>query len=378
MWLFELGELKLGFEIHSSMPILPPILRAKNGRVQLDFSYFSEAWSLTSPLEERAKSAIDSIFSSQSQSKGPISVVYGLSRDRFFTTDSENAERAGAKPYLFHGDITKILEQDREQFNSRLRLPELGKGVSIFGCDDVNSRVAEGLVRNGVSYFTLIDTETVGPDFSSPFTCHDVGRPKADALAKRLLKINPAIKVEVIKADVADSSTVKKWLERSDFQSFLGEVLVGPKDRNSRNSVASLLNSHLNKSCGVFSKIRGTSGEIVISSPQTPCANCIECNRESFYPAVACDAGTLATMTTEVILSILHHLPKNQSHSQLPLLAEAVHEKKSVLLQLSRYDLPKCSIATPPTRHGCDICGPGRLSKNIHAESLLESVCRKY
>lgn len=67
----------------------------------------------------------------------------------------------------------------------------------IAGCG-LGSMVAEIAVRTGFEQFTLVDGDTVAPhNLNRQIYIHsDIGRPKVDALATRLLAINPAVHVD--------------------------------------------------------------------------------------------------------------------------------------------------------------------------------------
>lgn len=74
----------------------------------------------------------------------------------------------------------------------------VGIHVSIIGCGSFGSAIADMLVRAGVGKLTLIDPELFSIENVGRhvLTQKDVGRPKAQALAARLLEINPELNVE--------------------------------------------------------------------------------------------------------------------------------------------------------------------------------------
>lgn len=73
-----------------------------------------------------------------------------------------------------------------------------GKTVAVWGCGAIGSHVAEMLVRASVEQLILWDDGIVGPGLLARqlFDHDDIGRPKAEALAARLRRINPAVRVE--------------------------------------------------------------------------------------------------------------------------------------------------------------------------------------
>lgn len=70
--------------------------------------------------------------------------------------------------------------------------------VLLAGCGSVGSYVAEQLVRSGVGGLTLVDPEPVEAANLSRtvYEAADVGSPKVDALAARLLRIQPGLRLE--------------------------------------------------------------------------------------------------------------------------------------------------------------------------------------
>lgn len=79
--------------------------------------------------------------------------------------------------------------------------PEMLTGrVHIIGCGSVGSTVAENLARFGVTDMTLYDFDVVESRniVNQMFTQEDVGRPKIEALADYLKKINPDCNLKLV------------------------------------------------------------------------------------------------------------------------------------------------------------------------------------
>lgn len=75
--------------------------------------------------------------------------------------------------------------------------PSKVKGVcNVIGCGSIGSNVAELLARYGIEKIILWDFDTVEPHniANQLFTEEDVGKPKTEALASLLYKINPRLK----------------------------------------------------------------------------------------------------------------------------------------------------------------------------------------
>lgn len=74
--------------------------------------------------------------------------------------------------------------------------PEMTNGrVHIIGCGAIGSTVAENLARFGVTKITLYDFDFVEPHniANQMFTSEDIGKPKVQAVAEFMTKINPDI-----------------------------------------------------------------------------------------------------------------------------------------------------------------------------------------
>lgn len=81
--------------------------------------------------------------------------------------------------------------------------------VILFGVGGVGSWCAESLVRTGIKYLTLVDSDCVAPSNINRqlmATTRTVGQPKVDALKERLLAINPAAHI-VARQEVFSEAT---------------------------------------------------------------------------------------------------------------------------------------------------------------------------
>lgn len=72
----------------------------------------------------------------------------------------------------------------------------LRERIHIIGCGAVGATVAENLVRFGISKITLYDFDTVDDHnvANQIYTEEDIGKPKIEALADYLMKINSELK----------------------------------------------------------------------------------------------------------------------------------------------------------------------------------------
>lgn len=71
--------------------------------------------------------------------------------------------------------------------------------LHIIGCGAIGSTVAENLARFGLTKITLYDFDVVESHniANQMFTCDDIGKPKVEAVAEYLKKINPEIEADL-------------------------------------------------------------------------------------------------------------------------------------------------------------------------------------
>ena len=84
--------------------------------------------------------------------------------------------------------------------------------VILFGVGGVGSWCAESLVRSGIHYLTIVDTDIISVtniNRQLPATTETIGQVKVDVLKKRLLEINPHSEIIALQAaytaDTSDS-----------------------------------------------------------------------------------------------------------------------------------------------------------------------------
>jgi len=166
------------------------------------------------------------------------------------------------------------------QFYSRqLVLKELGKEgqeklakskVAIVGLGGLGTVSSLYLALAGVGHLRLIDQDTVEPHNLHRqvlYTPKDLGYPKAEVSAKRLMEINPFINVELVPENV-NVDNVEKLLGGVDC------VVDGLDNMRTRYLV--------NRTCAklkipyVFGAAIGVEGNLsVFAPPETPCLECV-------------------------------------------------------------------------------------------------------
>ena len=87
------------------------------------------------------------------------------------------------------------LNKSREFFDPR----KVKERCHVIGCGSIGGNVAELLVRYGIKKITIWDNDIVESHnlANQIYTEYDIGRPKTEALAERLLRINPEADIQI-------------------------------------------------------------------------------------------------------------------------------------------------------------------------------------
>ncbi len=185
---FEL--LLLASELYPSLPPVLLLSGAGEGTEQLQLP-----WALAAPEEERLVAALRTVF----EGRGPFRRAHGPPEGPALTRDAGRARLAGWGPRLSGDDLDARADAHRSALLARgaglLSAALRDRSALVAGCGSVGSYVAEQLVRSGVGRLTLVDPEPVEAVNLSRtvYTAEDVGRPKTEALARRLLRIDPSV-----------------------------------------------------------------------------------------------------------------------------------------------------------------------------------------
>lgn len=92
--------------------------------------------------------------------------------------------------------------------------------VIVFGVGGVGSWCAEGLIRSGVRYLTIVDNDNVSVtniNRQLMATTRTVGKPKVEVLKERLLEINPVAVVNAIQDVYGEESSDNFHLGEYDY-----------------------------------------------------------------------------------------------------------------------------------------------------------------
>lgn len=174
-------------------------------------------------------------------------------------------DKAKVKNYVQEGIFARTL--------GVLSKDVIQKRVLIIGVGSVGSYIAEQMIRSGVGNLILIDPDDV--EYSNlsrtNYFVDDVGKPKVEALAKHLYKINPSIQVDFHKKDIHafEASQLKEKFSQSD-------VVVAATDNPSAQRTINRF-AYSNGKPAVFVGLYegADGGEVILSIPEeTPCYQC--------------------------------------------------------------------------------------------------------
>lgn len=158
--------------------------------------------------------------------------------------------------------------------------------VLVVGCGSVGSAMADQLVRAGVGGLTLVDPDVVSVAnlARSTFELADIDRPKVQAVAEKLLRINPHVEIDPWPEDfmALDDEITDALVEGH-------EIAVVAVDRPDVVRVANAA-LHARRPAvypGVFEM--GSGGEVLFTRPGGPCLECVlrETRFETEPPPIA-------------------------------------------------------------------------------------------
>ena len=156
-------------------------------------------WELDAPADERLLRAVRGAF----LPPGPYRRAFGPAGGPALTRDPARARQAGWSVRYTGEDVEAAAEELAASLLARsagLLSRELrDRSALVVGCGSVGSYLAEQLVRSGLGGITLVDPETVEPANLSRtvYEVGDLGRPKTEALGRRLLNVAPALRLSL-------------------------------------------------------------------------------------------------------------------------------------------------------------------------------------
>lgn len=290
----------------NNSPTILATLEGNTEQLQLD-------WRITTPPEDRFMSAIAPFL----DSKAPTHKVYGLPGKRVFTDERDRASLAGWSGFYSANKPDAHLIEIQQGLFARstgvLSKSLIDQSVAIIGTGSVGSYIAEQLVRAGVGNFILIDPETVeSANLSrSTYDIHDLGQPKVNALARRLLNINPSVHLELSQANLLD-------YEPQDLGNIFESIdlAIAATDEPQAQQAINRFAYWFKKSAlyiGLYEGAKG--GEIIFTIPdKTHCFACATQTRNSFENdtqisvSTHADYGTGRLVGEVAIAADIHHV----------------------------------------------------------------------
>lgn len=219
----------------------------------------------------------------------------------------------------------------------------LDKGALFIGCGSVGSLVAVELAKAGVGRFMLVDNDIFGYHNICRHQCgiYDVGRYKTDAVADRILQINPY-------AQVIKKNSVIQDVDIDEIKNFCNEntIVIGGADNRDGDLYASRFSL---KTKSAFMSIgcweRAFAGEIFYCLPEGMptyedflaaigyTSGRVTQNRRfytteedlekvSFEPGISADINYVTIIAVKLALDILNRNTQGYSQRLLPHLTQ--------------------------------------------------------
>jgi molybdopterin/thiamine biosynthesis adenylyltransferase/proteasome lid subunit RPN8/RPN11 len=306
-----IGELELILIASQSYPIHKPILYiTPEGE---DTEEVEIPWLSTTPPEERLLTAIKTVITGNA----PYRKVYGTLGKPALTSNAEIAQLAGWKSSFSGIDPQAIATEIQQGLFARstgvLSQHISGKCVLVAGTGSVGSYIAEQLVRSGVGKLILIDPETVETAnlCRTNYDIEDLGRSKVEALAKRLLHINPKVELTLHHQNLSDFTP-------EEFAGLVtaADLVIATTDDVNAQRILNRFAYKLGKPglfVGLYKGAEG--GEVIFTIPnRTPCYMCVTANRHKYEQvggsvSAEGDYGSNGRVMGEVAISAdIHHV----------------------------------------------------------------------
>lgn len=367
-----------------SYPELPPLALYFNSRSG-ETRQLHLRWNvLTEPDLRLAEALGDARFLEGGK---PSRVAYGRGGS-VLTTHRSSASALGLDPVVAGESLTDYIGKVSEGLFARSRGVLTDRMTSahvlIAGCGSVGSYVAEHFVRCGAGEVTLLDPDTV--DFANlsraNFIASDVGRPKIEALAERLLSISPSLRVNLMQKTLQDIGEVEftRLIESCSL------VISALDDRRAQLQINQWAYWFKKPAVyiGVFAKAQ--AGEVAIVDAPSPCFACATVFREVIPVA---EQGThdygVGRLVSEVALGVdiqsissigvrlgLSSLMKGAGTSIEDFAARALVDNQYAIFAVTKdFSLVNEILRDAPAQYGhrsiwltvkklenCNICGP--------------------
>jgi len=289
-------------------------------------------WDLQVPEEQRLLDSLCKLVKIGDPRKADtFRIGYGPSGGPVLTLDPQKANIAGWQMLITQQDADAQAAQVHDDLFARsegILATELKKAhILACGLGSGGSYAVKEMVRAGVGEVTLVDAETVEAANLSrtEYAVADVGQLKTDALARRLLQINPALVIHTHACNVQDLdvSVIHQMVEGVD-------LVLAATDDSRAQSILGHFAYHLGKPAvfgGMYAGAQG--GEVIFTVPDSTacflCATRVRQQAESAAGRVSGDTdyGT-GRLTGEIALAVdIQHVTSAAVKIALSLLLRA-------------------------------------------------------
>lgn len=252
------------------------------------------------------------------------------------------------------------------RYHRQVLLPQIGAGgqerlsrarVLLVGCGALGSVIAEQLVRAGIGFLRLVDRDVVELSNLQRQVLFDEedarqGLPKAVAAANRLGRINSAVSVDAIVADVHSGNIESlAGLERDERVNLILDGTDNVETRYLINDVS--VKHHVP---WVYGACVGTEGRVMTILPgQTPCLRCVFEEPPAPGELPGCDTAGVLGPVASMVASM-------QAVAGMKVLIGAADASEEKLISLDawrgRY---RSSETSGARRDDCPCCAMGRF-----------------
>lgn len=211
-----------------------------------------------------------------------------------------------------------LTEEEKRRYRRQLILPEIGEEgqkklarsrVLLVGLGGLGSISSYYLAAAGVGHLRIVDRDVVGLENLNRQILHntdDLGRPKVESAYEKLLRLNPACRVQAAFVDIGDDNAFA-LAEGCD-------LIMDGTDNIATRHVLNLV-SVQKRIPFIYGGIKGWKGMTAAFIPGETC--CLAClfpperaiTNETEFPALGPTPGVIASIQSMEALRILAGLP---------------------------------------------------------------------
>lgn len=270
------------------------------------------------------------------------------------------------KFYLF-----TYISRNMDRYNRHTVLPEIGDEgqkkiknakIVVLGLGSLGSAIADSLVRTGIGHIRVVDRDYVEISNLNHQILYDedsLGKPKVEAGAERLEKINSEGKIEPIAVNIS-SSNIEDLIEDAD-------VVLDATDNMKTRYIINDACVKNNKRW-IFTSVLGTYGmSLDIIPGKGPCLRCLMPEKP--------ESGSLETCETAGVLFTLPRIMGNIAATEaVKLIIGSDHRTEMLTLDLWQNDFELVKVNK---RSNCVTCSDKNFEFLEQVEDMTTEVCGK-